>query len=50
MFFCVLGEYKKITSYRLDGCVPGCKETESSRGRTIKIEEFYNKDTKWNQH
>ena len=33
MFFCVLGEYKKITSYLLDGCVPGCGEAGGRRRR-----------------
>ena len=33
MFFCVLGEYKKIMSYPLDRCVSRCREAE---GRGIK--------------
>ena len=32
MFICVLGEYKKITSYPLDSYVFGCEEAKG-RGR-----------------
>ena len=33
MFFCVLGEYKKITSYPQDGCVPGGRKAEGRGGK-----------------